>query len=61
MKHEAFPATRKLMHQKQYRRKANMLKKASEYSKMCDADVCVGNFLVDEFLDRVVFKAAIVS
>ena len=30
------------MHQKQYRRKANMLKKASEYSKMCDADVCVG-------------------
>ncbi|CAG8118720.1 unnamed protein product [Penicillium nalgiovense] len=35
-------STRKLMHQKQYRRKANMLKKASEYSKMCDADVCVG-------------------
>lgn len=30
------------MRQKQCRRKTNMLKKASEYSKMCDADVCVG-------------------
>jgi hypothetical protein len=29
------------MLQKQYRRKTNMMKKASEYSKMCDADVCV--------------------
>jgi hypothetical protein len=33
---------RKLIRQKQYRRKTNMMKKASEYSKMCDADVCVG-------------------
>jgi hypothetical protein len=38
MKHEAFPARVRMNH----RRKANMLKKASEYSKMCDADVCVG-------------------
>lgn len=30
------------MRQKQYHRKTNMLKKASEYSKICDADVCVG-------------------
>ncbi|KAF3392421.1 hypothetical protein F1880_008935 [Penicillium rolfsii] len=35
------PSTRKLIRQKQYRRKTNMMKKASEYSKMCDADVCV--------------------
>lgn len=33
---------RKLIRQKQYRRKTNLMKKASEYSKMCDADVCVG-------------------
>ncbi|KAJ5161034.1 hypothetical protein N7492_006426 [Penicillium capsulatum] len=33
---------RKLMRQKQYRRKTNLIKKAYEYSKMCDADVCVG-------------------
>jgi hypothetical protein len=33
---------RKLIRQKQYRRKTSMMKKASEYSKMCDADVCVG-------------------
>lgn len=36
------PSTRKLIRQRQYRRKTNMMKKASEYSKMCDADVCVG-------------------
>nr|QOD95025.1 HhpM [Paecilomyces variotii] len=33
---------RKSFRQKQYRRKTNMMKKASEYSKMCDADVCIG-------------------
>lgn len=33
---------RKLIRQKQYRRKTSMMKKAFEYSKMCDADVCVG-------------------
>lgn len=33
---------RKLIRQRQYRRKTNMMKKASEYSKMCDADVCIG-------------------
>jgi hypothetical protein len=36
------PSTKKLIRQRQYRRKTNMMKKASEYSKMCDADVCVG-------------------
>ncbi|KAJ6105288.1 hypothetical protein N7523_010098 [Penicillium sp. IBT 18751x] len=36
------PSTRKLIRQMQYRRKTNMMKKASEYSKMCGADVCVG-------------------
>ncbi|KAI2788536.1 hypothetical protein POX_e06554 [Penicillium oxalicum] len=36
------PSKRKLIRQKQSRRKTNMMKKASEYSKMCDADVCVG-------------------
>jgi hypothetical protein len=36
------PSTRKLIRQRQYRRKTNMMKKAFEYSKMCDADVCVG-------------------
>ncbi|KAJ5111787.1 hypothetical protein NUU61_001417 [Penicillium alfredii] len=33
---------KKLMRQKQCRRKTNLMKKAYEYSKMCDADVCVG-------------------
>jgi len=30
------------MRQKQGRRKSNLMRKAAEYSKMCDADVCVG-------------------
>ncbi|CAG7957479.1 unnamed protein product [Penicillium salamii] len=33
---------KKSMHQKQGRRKSSLMKRASEYSKMCDADVCVG-------------------
>ncbi|KAJ5343412.1 uncharacterized protein N7506_003236 [Penicillium brevicompactum] len=33
---------RKSKRQKKCRRKATLMKKASEYSKMCDADVCVG-------------------
>lgn len=33
---------RKTKRQKQYRRKTSLMKKAHEYSKMCDADVCVG-------------------
>ncbi|KAJ5183254.1 hypothetical protein N7492_000870 [Penicillium capsulatum] len=33
---------RKTKRQKQYRRKTSLMKKAYEYSKMCDADVCVG-------------------
>jgi hypothetical protein len=36
------PSKRKSIRQKQSRRKTNMMKKASEYSKMCNADVCVG-------------------
>lgn len=36
------PSTRKLIRQRQYRRKTSMMKKAFEYSNMCDADVCVG-------------------
>ncbi|KAJ5462472.1 hypothetical protein N7530_010677 [Penicillium desertorum] len=28
--------------QKQGRRKSSLMRKAAEYSKMCDADVCVG-------------------
>ena len=32
----------KLLHQKQCRRRTNLMKKANEYSQMCDADVCVG-------------------
>ncbi|CAG8073491.1 unnamed protein product [Penicillium nalgiovense] len=32
----------KSMRQKQGRRKSSLMKKATEYSKMCDADVCVG-------------------
>jgi hypothetical protein len=30
------------MSQKQCRRKTSLMRKAREYSKMCDADVCVG-------------------
>ncbi|EKV10557.1 hypothetical protein PDIG_25260 [Penicillium digitatum PHI26] len=33
---------RKLMRQRQCRRKASLMKKACEYSRMCSADVCVG-------------------
>ena len=33
---------RKLMRQKQCRRKTSLMKKACEYSRMCSADVCVG-------------------
>ncbi|CAG7941066.1 unnamed protein product [Penicillium salamii] len=36
---------KKSMRQKQGRRKSSLMKKASEYSKMCDADVCVGTRL----------------
>jgi hypothetical protein len=34
--------SRKSIHQKQDRRKAGLMKKASEYSKMCGADVYLG-------------------
>ncbi|KAJ5183274.1 hypothetical protein N7492_000890 [Penicillium capsulatum] len=37
-----YSSKRKLMRQKQCRRKTSLMKKAYEYSKMCDADVCVG-------------------
>jgi myosin heavy subunit len=30
------------MRQKHGRRKSNLMKKAREYSKLCEADVCVG-------------------
>lgn len=30
------------MHQKQSRRRKNLMKKAYEYSQMCDADVYIG-------------------
>ncbi|CAG8093059.1 unnamed protein product [Penicillium salamii] len=33
---------RKSIRQKQGRRKSNLMKKAREYSKMCEVDVCVG-------------------
>jgi hypothetical protein len=33
---------RKSIRQKRDRRKAGLMKKASEYSKMCGADVCLG-------------------
>lgn len=35
-------SVRKSKRQKQGRRKLSLMKKAAEYSKMCDADVCVG-------------------
>jgi hypothetical protein len=35
-------STRKLTRQKQCRRRSNMMKKAYEYSKLCNADVCMG-------------------
>ncbi|KAJ5179435.1 hypothetical protein N7492_002645 [Penicillium capsulatum] len=37
-----YSSKRKSMRQKQCRRKTNLMKKAYEYSKMCDADVYVG-------------------
>ncbi|CAI7662612.1 unnamed protein product [Penicillium crustosum] len=33
---------RKLIRQKQCRRKTSLIKKTYEYSRMCSADVCVG-------------------
>ncbi|KAJ5471786.1 hypothetical protein N7530_009143 [Penicillium desertorum] len=39
-------SNRKAKRQKQCRRKSSLMKKASEYSKMCDADVCLGIRLV---------------
>ncbi|CAG7956560.1 unnamed protein product [Penicillium salamii] len=35
-------SVKKSMRQKRGRRKSSLMKKASEYSKMCDADLCVG-------------------
>ncbi|CAG8285523.1 unnamed protein product [Penicillium salamii] len=35
-------SVKKSMRQKRGRRKSSLMKKASDYSKMCDADVCVG-------------------
>lgn len=35
-------SSRKAKRQKQCRRKSSLMKKACEYSKMCDADVCLG-------------------
>lgn len=40
-------ASRESVRQKQRRRKFYLMRKASEYSKMCDADVCVGIRLRD--------------
>ncbi|KAJ5989706.1 hypothetical protein N7481_004916 [Penicillium waksmanii] len=34
--------SKKSKRQKKCRRKTTLMKKASEYSKMCDADVCIG-------------------
>ncbi|CAG8013624.1 unnamed protein product [Penicillium salamii] len=33
---------RKLMRQKQCHQKSNLMKKAYEYSEICEADVCLG-------------------
>lgn len=35
-------SSRKLMRQKQCRRKTSLMKKAYEYSKLCNVDVCMG-------------------
>lgn len=35
-------SSKKAKRQKQCRRKSSLMKKAREYSKMCDADVCLG-------------------
>ncbi|CAP79216.1 Pc06g02230 [Penicillium rubens Wisconsin 54-1255] len=37
-----FSSKRKSMRQKQGRRKYNLMKKAREYSTLCEADICVG-------------------
>ncbi|KAJ5938511.1 hypothetical protein N7466_001645 [Penicillium verhagenii] len=37
-----FHASKNSIRQKQGRRRICLMKKASEYSKICDADVCVG-------------------
>jgi hypothetical protein len=39
---ESSRPNRKSIRQKRDRRKASLMKKASEYSKMCGADVCLG-------------------
>lgn len=39
---ESSKPNRKSIRQKRDRRKAGLMKKASEYSKMCGADVCLG-------------------
>jgi hypothetical protein len=39
---ESSKPSRKSIRQKRDRRKASLMKKASEYSKMCGADVCLG-------------------
>lgn len=39
---ESSRPSRKSIRQKRDRRKAGLMKKASEYSKMCGADVCLG-------------------
>lgn len=39
---ESSRPNRKSIRQKRDRRKASLIKKASEYSKMCGADVCLG-------------------
>jgi hypothetical protein len=39
---ESSKPSRKPIRQKRDRRKASLMKKASEYSKMCGADVCLG-------------------
>ncbi|KAL4935257.1 hypothetical protein BDV06DRAFT_132469 [Aspergillus oleicola] len=46
MLHQKLPenlrASKKLIRQKRDRRKASLMKKSSEYSKLCGADVCLG-------------------
>jgi hypothetical protein len=39
---ESSRSNRKSIRQKRDRRRAGLMKKASEYSKMCGADVCLG-------------------
>jgi hypothetical protein len=44
---ESSKPSRKSIHQKQERRKISLIKKASEYSKMCGADVYLGIHIRD--------------